>query len=71
MHHLLKSPFSVHPSSRKVSVPIDLERLFDFDPEASVDLTTLIKELEGREGLRQNDPKLAKTTSLREAIEII
>ena len=34
MGHLLKSPFSVHPSTGRVSVPIDPSRCDEFDPSA-------------------------------------
>ncbi|NXL90896.1 PRI1 primase, partial [Alectura lathami] len=30
--HLLKSPFSVHPKTGRISVPLDLQRLEQFDP---------------------------------------
>ncbi|NXT87245.1 PRI1 primase, partial [Anhinga rufa] len=30
--HLLKSPFSVHPKTGRISVPLDLQRLDQFDP---------------------------------------
>jgi DNA primase small subunit len=32
MNHLLESPFSVHPKTGRVSIPIDLNSLGDFDP---------------------------------------
>ncbi|NXL40083.1 PRI1 primase, partial [Glaucidium brasilianum] len=32
--HLLKSPFSVHPKTGRISVPLDLQRLDQFDPFA-------------------------------------
>ena len=32
MNHLLKSPFSIHPKTGRVSIPIDLNNLADFDP---------------------------------------
>ncbi|NWR41200.1 PRI1 primase, partial [Regulus satrapa] len=32
--HLLKSPFSVHPKTGRISVPLDLQRLEQFDPFA-------------------------------------
>ena len=32
MHHLLKSPFFVHPKTGRVCVPIDPEQVDEFDP---------------------------------------
>jgi DNA primase small subunit len=32
MNHLLKSPFSIHPKTGRVSIPIDLNLLGYFDP---------------------------------------
>jgi len=32
MNHLLKSPFSIHPKTGRVSIPIDLDFLGYFDP---------------------------------------
>ena len=32
MNHLLKSPFSVHPKTDRISIPIDLNSLGSFDP---------------------------------------
>jgi DNA primase small subunit len=32
MNHLLKSPFSIHPKTGRVSIPIDLNSLAYFDP---------------------------------------
>uniref|UniRef100_A0A8C5Q857 DNA primase n=1 Tax=Leptobrachium leishanense TaxID=445787 RepID=A0A8C5Q857_9ANUR len=32
LNHLLKSPFSVHPKTGRISVPIDLKNLDKFDP---------------------------------------
>ncbi|NXB30209.1 PRI1 primase, partial [Eulacestoma nigropectus] len=38
--HLLKSPFSVHPKTGRVSVPLDLQRLDRFDPFAVPTIAT-------------------------------
>ncbi|NXM42787.1 PRI1 primase, partial [Gymnorhina tibicen] len=44
--HLLKSPFSVHPKTGRVSVPLDLQRLDQFDPFAVPTIASLCRELD-------------------------
>ncbi|OXB52782.1 hypothetical protein ASZ78_005975, partial [Callipepla squamata] len=44
--HLLKSPFSVHPKTGRISVPLDLQRLDDFDPFAVPTISSLCEELD-------------------------
>ncbi|NXL96513.1 PRI1 primase, partial [Tyrannus savana] len=44
--HLLKSPFSVHPRTGRVSVPLDLQTLDRFDPFAVPTITSLCHELD-------------------------
>ncbi|NWT60596.1 PRI1 primase, partial [Erythrocercus mccallii] len=44
--HLLKSPFSVHPKTGRVSVPLDLQRLEQFDPFAVPTISSLCQELD-------------------------
>ncbi|NWS64390.1 PRI1 primase, partial [Chunga burmeisteri] len=44
--HLLKSPFSVHPKTGRISVPLDLERLDQFDPFAVPTISSLCHELD-------------------------
>ncbi|XP_063281201.1 DNA primase small subunit [Prinia subflava] len=44
--HLLKSPFSVHPKTGRVSVPLDLQNLEQFDPFAVPTITSLCQELD-------------------------
>ncbi|KAI8974058.1 DNA primase catalytic subunit [Pilobolus umbonatus] len=43
--HLLKSPFSVHPKTLKVSVPIPKEMWHDFDPDNAPNLKQLRQDL--------------------------
>jgi DNA primase small subunit len=46
-NHLLKLPFSIHPGSRKVSVPIFPNSVRDFDPHRrNIKFDNLIEELE-------------------------
>ncbi|KAM3845866.1 DNA primase small subunit [Vipera latastei] len=46
INHLLKSPFSVHPKTGRISVPIDLKKLDDFDPFAVPTISQLCHELD-------------------------
>ncbi|XP_013917313.1 PREDICTED: DNA primase small subunit [Thamnophis sirtalis] len=46
INHLLKSPFSVHPKTGRISVPIDLKKLDDFDPFAVPTISHLCHELD-------------------------
>ncbi|NWV21910.1 PRI1 primase, partial [Origma solitaria] len=61
--HLLKSPFSVHPKTGRVSVPLDLQRLDQFDPFAVPTITSLCHELDmagsdgEQEDVRETEPK--------------
>lgn len=45
-NHLLKLPFSVHPTSRKISIPLFKRQLYNFDPDKCVDINELLKSLE-------------------------
>ncbi|XP_027562657.1 DNA primase small subunit-like, partial [Neopelma chrysocephalum] len=44
--HLLKSPFSVHPKTGRISVPLDLQALDQFDPFSVPTITSLCHELD-------------------------
>lgn len=59
MNHLLKSPFSIHPKTGRVSVPIDLNCLSTFDPCQTNPVPTLNELVEQVEQLpkqnQQND----------------
>ncbi|XP_077184554.1 DNA primase small subunit [Paroedura picta] len=46
INHLLKSPFSVHPKTGRISVPIDLQKLDSFDPFAVPTISQLCHELD-------------------------
>ncbi|NXU93674.1 PRI1 primase, partial [Xiphorhynchus elegans] len=61
--HLLKSPFSVHPKTGRISVPLDLQRLDQFDPFAVPTITSLCHELDTagsdgeQEDVKEMEPK--------------
>ncbi|XDV45779.1 hypothetical protein PO909_013812 [Leuciscus waleckii] len=46
VNHLLKSPFSVHPKTGRISVPIDLKELDTFDPFEVPTISLICEELE-------------------------
>ena len=45
-NHLLKLPFSVHPSTKNISVPLFSHRIHEFDPHECIKLNDLIRELQ-------------------------
>uniref|UniRef100_A0A671VWZ7 DNA primase n=1 Tax=Sparus aurata TaxID=8175 RepID=A0A671VWZ7_SPAAU len=60
VNHLLKSPFSVHPKTGRISVPIDLKELDTFDPFAVPTISLICEELDRpREG--DEEEKSAET----------
>ncbi|XP_051865457.1 DNA primase small subunit isoform X2 [Pristis pectinata] len=46
INHLLKSPFSVHPKTGRISVPIDVKNVDKFDPFHVPTISSLCKELD-------------------------
>ncbi|XP_069762108.1 DNA primase small subunit isoform X3 [Narcine bancroftii] len=46
INHLLKSPFSVHPKTGRISVPIDVKNVDKFDPFSVPTVSSLCKELD-------------------------
>lgn len=44
-NHLLKAPFCVHPKTGRICVPVDPDRVDEFDPEKVPDVETLLNEL--------------------------
>ncbi|XP_041860059.1 DNA primase small subunit [Melanotaenia boesemani] len=46
VNHLLKSPFSVHPKTGRISVPINLKELDTFDPFAVPTISLICEELD-------------------------
>uniref|UniRef100_A0A7N6AEG7 DNA primase n=1 Tax=Anabas testudineus TaxID=64144 RepID=A0A7N6AEG7_ANATE len=46
VNHLLKSPFSVHPKTGRISVPINLKELDKFDPFSVPTISQICEELD-------------------------
>lgn len=45
-NHLLKAPFCVHPKTGRVCVPVDPDRIEEFDPERVPTVGQLLRELD-------------------------
>ena len=60
--HLLKLPFSVHPTSKKLSVPIDIQNIDNFSPSTCISLYDLIENVEKFEQEIQRYIKCAEAT---------
>lgn len=73
LNHLLKAPFSIHPKTGRVCVPIDIKNIEKFDPFAVPNIQALCQEIDkqnfGTTGDFQ-DKNLAEKTSLSSAIRV-
>ncbi|KAF8070333.1 hypothetical protein FPV67DRAFT_1755283 [Lyophyllum atratum] len=73
-NHLLKAPFCIHPKTGRVCVPVDPERMEDFDPESVPTVGQLLKELdlvgrsEGEPGEHHSD---WERTSLKPYVDML
>ncbi|KAI1125235.1 DNA primase small subunit [Nemania abortiva] len=72
LNHLLKSPFVVHPGTGRVCVPIDTNKLDEFDPMAVPTVQELRAEIDswtGENGDGGKAPEDWEKTSLKPYIE--
>ncbi|GAB1607727.1 DNA primase small subunit-like isoform X1 [Argonauta hians] len=70
INHLLKSPFSVHPKTGRVCVPIDVSELEDFDPFSVPTISQLIEEINTTSDEQNLKIKDYKKTSLKGSVEL-
>lgn len=72
VNHLLKSPFSVHPKTGRISVPIDINELENFDPFAVPTISQICDELDqvkpGEEDDKVNEKETEKEGAERRRI---
>ncbi|XP_010874252.1 DNA primase small subunit [Esox lucius] len=75
VNHLLKSPFSVHPKTGRISVPIDLRELDRFNPFEvptisliceELDLPKMAGEEEDQEDPKENDKEAGERRKIRD-----
>lgn len=73
VNHLLKSPFSVHPKTGRISVPIDLRELNQFDPFDVPTISLICEELdrpktaeEEEEDSKENEKEAGERRKIRD-----
>ncbi|KAI5220741.1 Dna Primase Small Subunit, partial [Manis pentadactyla] len=59
--HLLKSPFSVHPKTGRISVPIDLQKVDQFDPFTVPTISSICHELDAVSTNEEEEENEAKS----------
>ncbi|XP_048879843.1 DNA primase small subunit [Brienomyrus brachyistius] len=62
VNHLLKSPFSVHPKTGRISVPIDLKAIDKFDPFDVPSITMICEELDRPKTAEEKGEATARQT---------
>lgn len=72
VNHLLKSPFCVHPKTGGICVPIDPEKVDEFDPEGVPLISQLIEELNKTDSTDDTSKrgKDYKRTSLSSCVQV-
>jgi DNA primase small subunit len=71
LNHLLKSPFSVHPKTGRVCVPINPARVGEFDPFKVPTINELMDQLNDAPSSQEAAPRrLYASTSLRPYVEM-
>lgn len=74
LNHLLKAPFSVHPKTGRICVPIDIQKIDSFDPFAVPmihDVCAQIDQYDEKESIGA-DSKVStyEKTSLKESVQL-
>nr|ODN91157.1 DNA primase small subunit [Cryptococcus depauperatus CBS 7841]ODN95537.1 DNA primase small subunit [Cryptococcus depauperatus CBS 7855] len=69
-NHLLKSPFCVHPSTGRICVPVDPNRIEDFDPEDVPTVGQLLSELDAIKAENGDVSGHYEQTSLKPFVEM-
>jgi len=72
-NHLLKAPFCVHPKTGRICVPVDPERIDEFDPGSVPTVGQLLRELDelGKAGDVTEHHSDWEKTSLKPYVEIL
>ncbi|XP_067096399.1 DNA primase small subunit [Osmerus mordax] len=69
VNHLLKSPFSVHPKTGRISVPIDLRELNEFDPFDVPTISLICEELDRPRTAEEDEEDAKEKENEKEAGE--
>uniref|UniRef100_A0A3P9MHA4 DNA primase n=1 Tax=Oryzias latipes TaxID=8090 RepID=A0A3P9MHA4_ORYLA len=69
VNHLLKSPFSVHPKTGRISVPIDLKEVDSFDPFLVPTISRICEELDRPRTEEEKSEESQDKENQRDAVE--
>uniref|UniRef100_A0A3P9HV31 DNA primase n=1 Tax=Oryzias latipes TaxID=8090 RepID=A0A3P9HV31_ORYLA len=69
VNHLLKSPFSVHPKTGRISVPIDLKEVDSFDPFVVPTISRICEELDRPRTEEEKSEESQDKENERDAVE--
>ncbi|KAG5652475.1 hypothetical protein H0H81_004883 [Sphagnurus paluster] len=71
-NHLLKAPFCVHPKTGRVCVPVDPDRIEEFDPESVPTVSQLLRELDALGGKTEPSSETDwEKTSLKPYVDML
>ena len=70
VNHLLKTPFSVHPKTGRICVPIDFNQIDSFDPFQVPNVSALCKQMDDKIDSQSMTTNVSEKTDLKESIKI-
>jgi DNA primase small subunit len=70
LNHLLKTPFSVHPKTGRICVPIDFKEIDSFDPFKVPDVSSLCAQIDENTSANNRNNKVYENTDLLKSIKL-
>lgn len=70
LNHLLKTPFSVHPKTGRICVPIDFKDIDNFDPFKVPNISILCSQIDENTSAQNKSERVYENTDLFKSIKI-